>query len=173
MVIGAYIITLNVNGLNAPTKRHRLDGWMKTCACMHFHLSRQFAWCPPIVCNYFIVRKIMFPLWRETILIFYFLSGYWLWKLINIFYYCDYITITWNHCVMIGQQKNNSILYHQNYHLIEKTLITFLNPNAYQNYLGFFWKIQMPRCCFFLQSSRYVSDEQSYLKTTWWSFTFI
>ena len=29
MVIGAYIsiITLNVNGLNAPTKRHRLNGY--------------------------------------------------------------------------------------------------------------------------------------------------
>ena len=31
MVIGTYmlIITLNVNGLNAPTKRHRLDEWIK------------------------------------------------------------------------------------------------------------------------------------------------
>ena len=31
MVIGAYIliITLNVNGLNAPTKRHRLDEWIE------------------------------------------------------------------------------------------------------------------------------------------------
>ena len=29
MVIGTYIsiITLNVNGLNAPTRRHRLTGW--------------------------------------------------------------------------------------------------------------------------------------------------
>ena len=29
MVIGTYIliITLNVNGLNAPTKRHRLNGY--------------------------------------------------------------------------------------------------------------------------------------------------
>ena len=33
------IITLNVNGLNAPTKRHRLAGQMKTCACMHFHVT--------------------------------------------------------------------------------------------------------------------------------------
>ena len=32
------IITLHVNGLNAPIKKHRLTGWMKTCACMHFHL---------------------------------------------------------------------------------------------------------------------------------------
>ena len=31
MVIGTYIliITLNVNGLNAPTKRHRLAKWIK------------------------------------------------------------------------------------------------------------------------------------------------
>ena len=31
MVIGTYIsiITLNVNGLNAPTKRHRLAEWVK------------------------------------------------------------------------------------------------------------------------------------------------
>ena len=32
MVIGTYIsiITLNVNGLNAPTKRHRLAVWIQT-----------------------------------------------------------------------------------------------------------------------------------------------
>ena len=31
MVIGTYIsiITLNVNGLNAPTKRHRLSEWIQ------------------------------------------------------------------------------------------------------------------------------------------------
>ena len=31
MVIGTYIsiITLNVNGLNAPTKRHKLAEWIK------------------------------------------------------------------------------------------------------------------------------------------------
>ena len=39
IVIGSYtsIITLNVNDLNAPTKRHRPAGWMKTCVCMHVH----------------------------------------------------------------------------------------------------------------------------------------
>ena len=36
-------ITLNVNRLNAPTKRHRLTGWMKTCACTHFYLPHQSA----------------------------------------------------------------------------------------------------------------------------------
>ena len=40
MAIGKYIsiITVNINGLYAPTKRHRLAGHVKTCACMHFHL---------------------------------------------------------------------------------------------------------------------------------------
>ena len=35
MVIGTYIliITLNVNGLTAPTKRHSLAEQMKTCEC--------------------------------------------------------------------------------------------------------------------------------------------
>ena len=39
---------------------------------------------------------------------------------------------------MISQQKNKRILYHQNYHLIEKPVITFKNLDAYQNYLGMF-----------------------------------
>ena len=35
MVTGSYILiyTLNINGLNAPTKKHRLAEQMKTCAC--------------------------------------------------------------------------------------------------------------------------------------------
>ena len=33
--------------------------------------------------------------------------------------------------------------------LIEKPVITFKNPDAYQNYLGIFWKIQMPRYLLF------------------------
>ena len=36
----------------------------------------------------------MYALWLAIVINFYFLSGYWLWKLINIFYYCDYVTIT-------------------------------------------------------------------------------
>ena len=35
----------------------------------------------------------MLPFLLATVIIFYFLSGYWLWKLIHIFYYCDYVTI--------------------------------------------------------------------------------
>ena len=30
MATGTYIITSNVNGLNAPTKRHRLAEWIQT-----------------------------------------------------------------------------------------------------------------------------------------------
>ena len=50
MVIGSYvsIITLNIDGLNTPTKRHRLAEIMKTCACMHFHLLHHFAWLPKL-----------------------------------------------------------------------------------------------------------------------------
>ena len=38
------IITLNVNGLNSPTKRHRLAGQIKTSACTHFHIPHHSAW---------------------------------------------------------------------------------------------------------------------------------
>ena len=60
MVIGSYIsiITLNVNGLNAPTKGHRLAGWMKICAYMHLHLPHHSAWSlPQIACNYSILFR--------------------------------------------------------------------------------------------------------------------
>ena len=44
MVIGSYIsiITFNVNGLNEPSKGHRLAGWRKTCEGMHFHLPLNY-----------------------------------------------------------------------------------------------------------------------------------
>ena len=96
MVIGSYIliITLNVNGLNAPTKRHTLARQMKTSACMYFHLHH-CAWPPPNCMEpFYIVKLIMFPIWLKIIIIFYFLSGYWLGKLINTLYYGDYVTIT-------------------------------------------------------------------------------
>ena len=45
MAIGTYIsiITLNVNGLNAPTKRHRLDEWIQKqdphiCCLQEIHI---------------------------------------------------------------------------------------------------------------------------------------
>ena len=45
MVIGSYIliITLTVNGFNAPTMRGRLSGWKKTCACF-LQLPHHSAW---------------------------------------------------------------------------------------------------------------------------------
>ena len=47
-----------------------------------------------------IVRSIMLPFWFAVVIIFYFLFGFWLWKLVNIFYYCEQV-----HCIMNGQQK--------------------------------------------------------------------
>ena len=73
----------------------------------------------------YIVRIIIFPLWFAIVIILYFLSGYCLWKLINRFYYRDYITITQYFCIMNGQQKNNRILYHWDYNLLEKPVNTF------------------------------------------------
>ena len=45
-VIGSHIliITLYVNGLNTPTKRHRLAEEMKICAYVPFRLSHRSAW---------------------------------------------------------------------------------------------------------------------------------
>ena len=37
------IITLNVNGLNAPNEIHRLAEQMRTCASMQLHLPHHFA----------------------------------------------------------------------------------------------------------------------------------
>ena len=48
------IITLNVNGLNAPTKRHRLAWWMKMCLYV-LSLITSFSLTPQTVCNYFIL----------------------------------------------------------------------------------------------------------------------
>ena len=42
---------------------------------------------------FYIVRLIMFLVWLTIVVIFYFLSGYWLWILRNIFSYCGYVTI--------------------------------------------------------------------------------
>ena len=48
MAIGTYIsiITFNVNGLNAPTKRHRLAEWIQkqdpyTCCLQEIHFRPQ------------------------------------------------------------------------------------------------------------------------------------
>ena len=78
---------------NEPIKRQeRLAAQMKhvhTCTST-YHVTLLD---PPIVSNYFILL-IMFPLRLAVVIIFYFLSGCWLWKLTNIFYNCDYVIIT-------------------------------------------------------------------------------
>ena len=73
-----------------------------TRVCVHFHRARHSAW--PLNCMrpFYIARviKIKFPLYLATVIYpifctdFIFLSGNWWWKLINIFYYCDDVTIT-------------------------------------------------------------------------------
>ena len=55
----------------------------------------------------------MLLLWIVIIINFYFLSDYWLWRLKNTFYYCDYVTII--HLIPLyydWSTENNRILYH-------------------------------------------------------------
>ena len=62
---------------------------------------------------FYIVRLIMFLVWLTSVIIFYFLSGYWLWILRNIFYYCGYVTII--SLILLyhdSSTENNRILYH-------------------------------------------------------------
>ena len=104
MVIRWYIsiITLNVNGLNASTKRHRLAGWMKTCMYA-FPLTTSLYLTPKTVrILYYLVSLLMFPLWLAIVTIFYFLSGYGLWKLKNTFYYCDCVSDYCYYVTIIG-----------------------------------------------------------------------
>ena len=62
-------------------------------------------------------------------------------KHILLLWLCDYVTITQYHCIMIGQQKNNITLYHQNWYLMEKpTLIFFFNTDSYKIILKLFEK---------------------------------
>ena len=97
MIIRSYIeiITLNVNGLNEPTKRHRLAGCMEKCAYMHFHLPHHSVLPQKklyvIILYYWVNHVVIMACNCKYIYIFW--SGYWFWKLINIFYYYDYVTI--------------------------------------------------------------------------------
>ena len=91
------IITLNVNELNAPTKKYRLTEWMKTCACMLFHLPPESVGHSIRNCMqlFHIAQLIMFPLWLAIVIIFYlFFCLATNCENINIFYYHDYATIT-------------------------------------------------------------------------------
>ena len=109
----------------------------------------------------------MFPLWLAIVIIFifYFSSGYQVWKLINIFYYCDYVTIT--HLIPLyhdwSTEKNNRTLYHQNWDLIEKPVITFKIQMHIRIILKYFEKYKCSSIAFFSRASD-VSNEQSCLK---------
>ena len=72
--------------------------WVDENMCMYaLSLTKTLCLTPPnpnyMYLSYF-VKLIMFPLWIEILITFYFLSGSWWWKLVNIFYYCDYVIIT-------------------------------------------------------------------------------
>ena len=71
MVIGSYmsIIILKVNGLNAPTKRYKLAGWMKTCVCP---LTTSLFYPPNCMQLFYIVRLIIFPIYLGIVIIFFF-----------------------------------------------------------------------------------------------------
>ena len=72
---------------------------------------------------------------------------------------------TWHHCIMIGQQKNTTILYHQNYQLIKNLSSLFKSRCISELPWNILYK--HPGILFFLQSSKYVSNEQPRLKSTW------
>ena len=68
---------------------------------------------------------------------------------------------------MIGQQKNNRILYHRNYHLIEKSVIIFLKARCISELSWNFLKnTNIQILLLFLHRSRYVSNERPCLETT-------
>ena len=93
-VIVSYIsmISLNVNGLNAPRKRHRLAEQIK-CACIHFHLPHHSAWFTQTKCNYFILFPYILSYSSHVSIMA--SSGYWLWKLINLslLWLCNYYSL--------------------------------------------------------------------------------
>ena len=79
--------------MHQPKDIDWLGGWKHVHICtLTYHITLLD---PPPNCMqlFYIVRLIMFPLWLAIVIIVYFLSGYQLWKLINILYYCDYVLL--------------------------------------------------------------------------------
>ena len=91
----------------------------------------------------------MFLLWLAVVIIFYFLSGYSLWKLINIFYYCDYVTVihfntiaSWSVNQNIIEFCNMKLQFNRTCdHFLKFKCILELSCNISENY-------KMPRYCF-------------------------
>ena len=104
------------------------------------------------------VIRLVSSVIMAIVIIFYFLCGYWLWQLINIFYYCDNVIniVQLNHCIMILQQKivelyiTKTSFNRKTYHHLKSTCITELSWIFLKN----------------TDASRYVSNEQPCLKTT-------
>ena len=99
-----------------------------------------------------------------------YLSSNWLWKLINIFYYCDYVTIT--HLIWLYHdcQQKNYKFYVTNIPLNRKTCNHFWKSKCISElYWNFLKNInaQVLYFFFFCQSSRYVFNEQPCLKALW------
>ena len=95
------IITLNINGLNAPTKRHRLAGQVKR-AFMHFHLPHHSAWPSKLYVIILYCYINPSPIMAYNYNYLYFFVWLLIVKLTNIFYNCDYVIIT--HLIPLYQE---------------------------------------------------------------------
>ena len=72
--------------------------------------------------NWTKLNRIVFPLWLAIVNTFYILSGYWLWELINMHYYCDCVAIT--HLTM---------LYHDSVQFSCSVVSDSLQPHGLQH----------------------------------------
>ena len=98
--VGCHFLLIHINNFLKckwiKWTNQRQTGWVDenvhlfvyAFVCVCIPLTIWICLTPQIVCNYFILL-IRFLLCLAIVIIFYFLSSYWLWKLINIFYYCE------------------------------------------------------------------------------------
>ena len=97
----------------------------------------------------------MFLLWLAIVIIFYFLSGYSLWKLINIFYYCDYVTIIHFNTIASWSVNQNIIEFYNMKLQFNRTCNHFLKFRCILELsCNFSEKYKMPRYFFSLQIFR-------------------
>ena len=96
--------------MHQPKDTDWLGRWKQVPACTSTHHTA-LPGSPNCMQLLYTVRLIMFPLWLAILIIFYFLSGSSVWKLINIFHYYDYVdyysfnTIVW--ASLIAQSVKN------------------------------------------------------------------
>ena len=115
---------------------------------------------------FYTVRLIMFSLWLAIVMIFYFLSDYWLWKLINVFYYWDYITII---CLIPlyhdWSTENKRILLLLKLPFNREICNHFLKSRCVSEFSWNFFKNTNAWVLLFSSKAPNVSNEQSCLKT--------